>query len=265
MDKNINTLDCLLISPPVHHKDSENIWKAIDSNFPPLGLADIAGYIREKGATVKILDCNLESPSVETFGEFFEKNYVSNFTSIKVIGMTTMTCNIKKAYEVADICKKHYPNAIIVFGGVHATFMIKEVIDNEHVDVVVIGEGEKTLHELVSGKEFGQIKGIAYKKNANGKVEIIINPPRERFNNLDILPMPAYDLLPVLKYRPAKGSYKRLPAMSMMTSRGCPGRCTFCSKTLGNLLVFKSAEKVYEEIKYLSNNYGIKQILFYDD
>ena len=82
---------------------------------------------------------------------------------------------------------------------------------------------------------------------------------------LDELPIPAYDLLPVLKYKPAKGSYKRLPAMSMMTSRGCPGRCTFCSKTLGNILVFKSAEVIFKEIKYLIDNWGIKQILFYDD
>jgi radical SAM superfamily enzyme YgiQ (UPF0313 family) len=77
--------------------------------------------------------------------------------------------------------------------------------------------------------------------------------------------MPAYNLLPIEKYRPAKGTYKRLPAMSMMTSRGCPGRCTFCSKTLGTVMVFKSAKKIFGEINYLIKNYGIKEILFYDD
>lgn len=77
--------------------------------------------------------------------------------------------------------------------------------------------------------------------------------------------MPAYDLLPILKYRPAKGSYKTLPAMSLMTSRGCPGRCTFCSKTLGELLMFKSAPVIFKEIRYLADNYGIKEFLFYDD
>jgi radical SAM superfamily enzyme YgiQ (UPF0313 family) len=77
--------------------------------------------------------------------------------------------------------------------------------------------------------------------------------------------MPAYDLLPISSYRPAKGAYKRLPAMSILTSRGCPGRCTFCSKVLGSRIVFKSAKGIYEEIQYLIKSYKIKEILFYDD
>jgi len=79
------------------------------------------------------------------------------------------------------------------------------------------------------------------------------------------MPIPAYDLLPIKKYYPAKGSYKQLPAMSMMTSRGCPGKCTFCAKTLGKKLVYKSAETIIKEMQFLINEYGIKQIQFYDD
>ncbi|MBI5701767.1 radical SAM protein [Candidatus Saganbacteria bacterium] len=258
-------LDCLLISPPIHHKDNDNIWKGIDSNFPPLGLADMAGYIRDKNYSVSILDCNVECSSVESFGSLFKKEFVDKYVSIKIIGLTTLTCNIKKAYGVAQICKKYYPDAIFVFGGVHATFVADEVIRNDLVDIVVCGEGENTLHELVAGKDLEMINGIIFKKKINGKQEIVKNPSRQRITDLNSLPMPAYDLLPISKYKPAKGSYKRLPAMSMMTSRGCPGKCSFCSKTLGNRLVFKSAEKIFREINYLIQNYGIKQILFYDD
>lgn len=254
-------LDCLLISPPVHYRDGENIWKEIDSNFPPLGLASIAGYVRSKGYGVEIIDCNIDAPSVEAFGKYFLEHYKEAGKMPRVIGLTASTCYIKKAYQIAEICRRLYPEALIVFGGVHATFMSDEVINKPFVDVVVVGEGELTMEEILAGKSLVEIDGIIYKEGG----QIRRANSRRRIMNLDSLPMPAYDLLPILKYKPAKGSYKRLPAMSMITSRGCPGRCTFCSKTLGNQMVFKSAAGIYQEIKYLVDHYGVKQIMFYDD
>ena len=85
-DKNI--LDSLLIAPPVFYRKSKSIWSEVESNFPPLGLADIAGYLREKGHSVKILDCSIESPSVQTFRKYFEEEYVSKYSMIKFIGLT---------------------------------------------------------------------------------------------------------------------------------------------------------------------------------
>ena len=262
----MTNLDCLLISPPIFYEDKDNIWKKINSNFPPPGLAYLAGYARAKGYSVKVIDCNIEAPTVESFQKFFEKEYVQNFSFIKVIGLTAMTCTIKKAYKIVQICKEYYPESTIIFGGVHATFVTGEVINNPLVDLVVVGEGELTLAELLEGKKIDKIRGIVFKKRLNQNLyQVVANPPRERITDLSSLPMPAYDLFPVLKYKPAKGSYKKLPAMNMMTSRGCPGQCTFCSKTLGNKLVFKPAEKIFGEIQYLIKNYGIREILFYDD
>ena len=259
-----NKLDCLLISPPIFYNTSDNIWTKVNSNFPPLGLASIAAFARNKGFSVKMIDCNIESPSVEDFEIFFVKNFVDKYNEISVIGLTAMTPTIKKAYRIAEICRKFYPGALIVFGGVHPTFVTEEVIKQPFVDIVAVGEGEITSWEILEQKELDSIDGIVYKdKNDNNK--IIYNKPRTRILNLDELPMPAYDLLPITEYRPAKGSYKRLPAMAMMTSRGCPGRCTFCAKTLGLQLFFKSAKIIFQEIKYLVDNYGIKEILFYDD
>lgn len=254
-------LNCLLISPPIFYKGDESIWKNVNSNFPPLGLASIAAYVRAKNKSIKIIDCNVESPSIDHFENYFKENYVKHYSTIKYIGLTAMTPTIKKAYKIAEICKKFYPNVKIVFGGVHATFLPEEVLQNDLVDFVVIGEGELTFEELLSGKDKATINGLAYKVDD----KIRINSSRERILDLDDFPMPAYDLLPIKKYRPAKGTYKKLPAMSMITSRGCPGRCTFCSKTLGNRIVFKKAETIFNEIKFLKRNFGIKQILFYDD
>ncbi|MFX1275772.1 MAG: B12-binding domain-containing radical SAM protein [Promethearchaeota archaeon] len=258
-------LDILLINPPNLYTQKESIWVEVDSNFPPLGLADIAGYLREKEYKIEILDSNLNCPSVEMFHQFFIKNYVSRFSSIKIIGITSATVQIKKAYLIAKITKKYFPKSLIVFGGVHTTFVTEEVIKNKYVDIAVIGEGELTLEEIISDKSLDQISGIAYKKYSGDDYEIIYTDSRTRIKDLDSLPMPAYDLLQIERYKPAIGSYKRLPAMSMMTSRGCPGKCTFCEKTLGNRLVYKSAETIFKEIKYLIKNYGIKQIQFYDD
>ncbi len=258
-------LDSLLISPPIFYEAEGNIWSEVNSDFPALGLASIAAVVREKGFSVKIIDCNILAPSVELFEPYFEKMCAKKYDEIRVIGITSMTCTIKKAYKIVQICKKYFPRAKIVFGGVHATFVTSEVIGKKYVNIVVYGEGELTFTEILQGKKLSTIKGIVYKKKIKGKQKVIMNPPRERITNLDALPMPAYDLFPVLKYRPAKGTYKRLPAMSMMTSRGCPGKCTFCSKALGNRLVFKSAKTIFKEIKYLIKKYGIKQILFYDD
>lgn len=264
MNKEKEKLDCLLISAPIFYKDDGNIWKEINSNFPPMGLTSIAGFVRAEGFSTKIIDCNIHAPAVDLFRKYFEEEYVKKYFDIRVIGFTVMTCMIKKAYAIAKICKEYYPNAKIVFGGVHTTFCTEEVLEQEIVDIAILGEGEHTMKEILEGKKLRSIDGIAY-RDVSGNRGVVKNKPRARILNLDELPMPAYDLLPILEYRPAKGSYKKLPAMAMMTSRGCPGRCTFCSKALGNQMVFKSAKTIFKEIKYLVDNYGIRQLLFYDD
>ena len=260
-----DSLDCLLISPPRFYGEGHNIWKEIDSNFPPLGLASIASYVRSQSYTVEIIDSTIVAPTTSLFESYFTNHYVSRFAHIRYIGLTATTSTVKKAYRIAKICRDLYPESTIVFGGVHATFLPEEVLSQPFIDIVVAGEGELTMAELLTGQDRNNIKGIVYKSENQGIEIIIKNEPRERIEDLDALPLPAYDLLPIRQYRPAKGSYKRLPAMSLMTSRGCPGKCTFCNKTLGDRIVFQSADRIFKEIKHLIDNYAIREILFYDD
>ena len=109
-----------------------------------------------------------------------------------------------------------------------------------------MGEGEYSLLELLSNKNPQDIKGIGFKKNG----QIVINQQREIIPDINIFPFMPYDLLPMDKYYPAVGSYKRKPSFGMITSRGCPGRCTFCKgNLLGDRIRFRSAEKIIEEKK----------------
>lgn len=252
-------LDAILINPCLFERNVNNIWRSIDSSFPSLGLISIASYIREKGFTVKIIDVPVLGISVKFFEDYLKNNYGNE--QPRYIGFTAVTPSVKNAYIMAKIAKKIFPEVKIVFGGSHSTILSEEVIRQDEIDIVVRGEGEITFTEILEGKDLASIDGIVYQKDD----KIIFNHKRERIKNLDELPWPAYDLLDINKYYPGRGSYKRLPAMTMLTSRGCPGRCTFCNRTFGHRVTFRSAESLIDEIKILIKNYGIKQIMFYDD
>jgi len=224
--------------------------------MPPFGLALLASLSREKGYSVSILDCNALHLGLNDTERHLPEQ------APKFIGLTASTVLIENALEAAKLSKKKYPGAKVIIGGVHATVLPEEVLSSEWVDYVAMGEGEYSLLELLSNKNPQDIKGIGFKKNG----QIVINQQREIIPDINIFPFMPYDLLPMDKYYPAVGSYKRKPSFGMITSRGCPGRCTFCKgNLLGDRIRFRSAEKIIEEIIFLQKNYGIKDITFYDD
>lgn len=245
----------LLINPPVERKEG-NIWKIVSSSMPPLGLAMVASCLEKGGGSVKILDLPAEGLRVDDISAFIKKEKFDYF------GITATTLVINNALAIAKIIKSYYPEAIIVFGGVHASIYPEMVLAHEFVDYVIRGEGEVSFLDLLQGKRKAEIGGLSYKENG----EMKHNPPAPLIADLDLLPYPAYHLLPMKKYHPALGGYKRLPAISMLTSRGCPGVCTFCYKKMfGSKTRFRSAQSLVAEIEYLIAHYGIREIVFYDD
>jgi radical SAM superfamily enzyme YgiQ (UPF0313 family) len=257
-------LDCLLIFPPFDFPDG--FYSNLRAYDPPLGLLALAAYVRQYQYSVQILDCNVEfGDTDDEFEAFFQKEFAEKYDNINVIGFTTTTPTINAAFRVAAICRKYFPKAQIVFGGAHASFVPDEALDKPYVDAVAISEGEETLKELLDGVPYPEIDGLAYKNGFNGKVEFQRNKPRERIRDLDELPIPAYDLIEMDQYTPILGAYKRLPAMMMVSSRGCPWSCNFCRRPVGKLLAARSAENIYKEMKMLSEVYGIKDIAFQDD
>lgn len=234
---------------------------------PPVGLLYLAAVLRENGfKDVEILDMGVEKLNLIQLEEVIKSK------NPKIVGISFMTPQVKIAKRIAVIAKKVNPSISVVVGGPHATCLPEEMMNLQEIDYVVIGEGEITFLELVrcifQSASPDMIEGLAYRRNLNG--EIVINKRRDIIQNLDKLPFPAWDLVPVKKYSYGAGfSFinTNKPVLAIMASRGCPGQCTFCdSHTLfGRKLRIRSAEIIFAEMKYLYEKFGIEQFDFSDD
>lgn len=245
--------DVLLINPPWVSKD-ENIWNGIKAAMPPLSLLSLAAVLEEAGVSVQILDVHIEKLSVAQVSERIRQ------ASPKWVGMTVMTATSVAAHKIAKITKDVCPEAKVIMGGVHAEALPVESLSNSAVDYVVRGDGEYLLLEIAQGKDPKGMYGVSWRKDNS----VVNNPPTEVNMNLDKIPTPAYHLVPMHMYYPTIGAYKKLPAINMLMTRGCPGKCTFCNSA-NTTLRSKSADKVVAEIEYLRDTFGIREIQFYDD
>jgi radical SAM superfamily enzyme YgiQ (UPF0313 family) len=179
-----------------------------------------------------------------------------------------MTPTYPQALEIAKLIKKQEDIPICI-GGPHATFLPEDVLSEGVFDFVVRGEGELTLLELCKTlQNNGKLKSIAGLSFTRNK-KIIHVQSRELIQNLDLLPRPAYHLLPFDKYQQrAPASFiRRLPWLTMVTSRGCPFACKFCSATTfwGRVWRSHSIQRILEDIMYLLNCYNLRSIFFSDD
>ena len=160
---------------------------------------------------------------------------------------------------------------VTITGGAHPSALPAETLKDENVDFVIIGEGEDTVLKLVESLSnqlpFEEIDGTAFRKDG----QIVINPEVGFIRNLDELPFPAWDLLQMKEYaklRVGHGPFiLRTPFFSVITSRGCPGKCIFCSihSIYGYQWRARSAKNVVDEIDILKKVYGINQVDFEDD
>ncbi len=245
----------LLVNSP-WQKVKTNLWRYVSGVSPNSGLASLAAYILQAGAEVDFIDAPAEGLSPE------EVPSGAKFGDYDYIGISSASGAFPLALLTAKVLKSAFPQAKIVLGGCHPTAMPDEALSSHDVDFIVRGEGEETFLELISGKDPEKISGLSYRIEN----EHMHNPGRELLPDLDVLPVPAYHLLPMHLYRPPLGGYRATPAISMMTARGCPGRCTFCFHRLwGGKVRSRSPEKVMEEIDYLRNSFGIREVTFYDD
>src|SRR6185436_20109940 len=192
-----------------------------------------------------------------------------------IVGITASTVVMPNATRLAEAIQHALPDVVVVLGGKHVTAIPEDVHARTHpaVDLSVLGEGEDTLLEIVEvlgrcGSKAAflaagvrdAITGIAFSRDG----KMVKTPPRPFVLDLDALPLPARDLLPLERYKPVGNRYKRLPAFSMVAIRGCPYPCAFCSEARTTVR-FSSPARVIAEIEHLIATYGAREITFWDD
>lgn len=238
----------LLINPPYASSEPPRI---------PMGLLYIGAVLEEAGHQVKVLDLLVSKPTPERIRGAIEEFDPS------IVGTTSVTMNYPEASAILKFVKEMNPEIITVVGGPHVTFCWEEIGKTENwIDIVVLGEGEKTVWELTAVLEnkadLSQVAGIAWRKDGgNGFVN---NGPRSLISNLDSLPMPARHLFQLSRYR-----LLRMDA-GMSTGRGCPFSCIFCvgPKMVGRKPRVRAPKNVVDELEDVMKM-GFKSIAFSDD
>ena len=239
-----------VFAPPIIQPKLAN---TVEGMLPPMGILYLASYLRE----------NLEGIEISATDGLVE-GFDRTFLAVKsrrpdVLCVSSLTTTALGAYELINRAKKEIPGLVAIVGGPHASALPEDVLMRSAADVVVIGEGEETLFELVQllmrtrkldSRHLEKIRGIAFLDSDNR----IHRTPIRPYANLDSIPFPARDLLPREDYR---GYYfhKRAPEAPMMFSRGCPADCTFCSNLHWKLskpfVRVRSPENVVDEMEEL--------------
>lgn len=239
----------LLLSPaPPPRTD---LYKVIITNHFSMALVGLAGALQAAGHDVAIYDSFYYTE--HNLAYFLGRHSDARWFGIS-IGASSLW---KSAEELACLIKSNNPDGKIVVGGIHPTLFPEDTLKSPYIDFVVVGEGEHTLLELLRSGTAEGVAGLVY-RGREGK--IIHNPEREVIENLDSLPLPAYDLIDLSRSRLTTGAYKRLPAVMIRASRGCPFSCKFCANPIVNRKIrYKSVEKILDELCVLCNR-GVREV-----
>ena len=252
-----------LVNPPMRLEQVYGSFSEWGSISPPTGLCYIAALLRERGYEVSIVDAEALRIGAD--------EAVRSVEGLRpdLIGIACKTLWVVNAHHVAQKLKEKLLDVPIVAGGNHVTALPERSLrEFPAFDIVVVGEGEITFLELVeamkAGKDLHEVPGLAFRDNGG----VAITPPRDRIVNLDELPVPAFDLLPDIArcYKPPLNSVEKIPAFSLVMSRGCPSKCTFCDRSVFQTRVTRhSPDYAVALIEKLYEDYGVRYLLFDDD
>ena len=230
----------------------------------PLGLLAIGSVLKRAGHQVKILDLRISNSPDE------ELSSVMKSFNPQVVGIGVMTIECKYGFIDAAKVKKLNPDVIIIFGGPHCSHEPRFILNDPNVDLMVSGEGDLTIAELIDaleqGRDIENIAGIAYKKNGS----YIRTADRPVIRDLDKFDQ-EYDLINLERYFNFQSSMDFFPVfrnkrfLPLVTSRGCPFKCTYCHDIFDKSIQYRSPKAVVDEIEYLINKYGVREFHIVDD
>lgn len=251
--KNKRDFDVVLIQPRANRFDSAALRM-------PSGLMSISAFLDKEGYKIKILDTRKEKDWETQLRKLVSDGPIC-------VGISAATGRmIYYALEVSKIIRETNKDVPIVWGGMHPTLVPKTTIEHPLVDVIITGEADFTftdiVHALDKGTKLRDVAGIWYKDDS-GKV--VKTAEREPVKDLDVIPRLPYHLVDVKAYNSV--DFRGKPSMDLVTSRGCPFRCTFCYLTAFNNQRWRawSAKRTLSEIQYVIDTFGIRDLYFVDD
>ncbi|MDD4979754.1 MAG: radical SAM protein [Candidatus Omnitrophica bacterium] len=256
-------MDIIFINPPLTLKERFGKFAPAGNIMPPLGLCYLASVCREKGLKTEIIDAPAEGLDVlQTKDRVVNKNP-------RFVGITATTLSILNASKVAESIKNETRDIVIVIGGPHISSVPEGTLTKyPNFDFGVIGEGEETIIDLIyalkGNYDVENVKGVIY-RNKNGFHR---TARRENIEELDSLPLPAWDLLPnyPYSYKPLEIAMSDRLQGSIITSRGCPYNCSYCPKSVFGRTVRKhSIGRVIEMIREQYDKYNVRDLEIYDD
>jgi len=238
----------LLINPPANNLVKTFAPDAVTEEvgfYPPMGLLYVATVAREMHGDrfdIELLDTQVEKMDYPELQKTLEEKQPD------IVGISCMTFLLIDAIKVARIVKEVNPESLVVIGGTHPSIYPDEMLQQPEIDFIVMGEGEYVFSELLGALDKSEslagINGLGYKENGRP----ILNPPRDFIQDLDSLPFPDRDLLPYKKYYSVLGKGNEVMT-GLLTTRGCPFHCIFCTVKDGKNCRMRSPENVVQEIE----------------
>ncbi len=255
----------VFINPPYERiAAGYDFVRHITNRSPSLGLLYLAAVVRAEGYRTSIIESDIENISIQQVAQRVIQ------AEPEYIGITLFTVGVWNAVDIVRRIKLQLPQIKVIVGGPHISSMAKETMERfSEFDIAVIREGEQVIKELLPAldlqSDLNSIKGIIFRDQ---QLELVQTPPAPSINDLDSLPLPAWDLLPNFpnSYLPAIYDYPQAPVATLAASRGCPFLCKFCdTSTFGAKVRANSAKMVFQMMKTLQHDYGIRHIQFVDD
>ncbi|MGE4298494.1 MAG: radical SAM protein [Desulfovibrionaceae bacterium] len=257
-------MNVLLLNPPAMRLMNPATFEPDllpPKTWVPLGIAYLASSLRASGHAAEPYDLH--------DWEWHDIAELIAHRAPDIVGISCFTFGRANALRVAALARRVAPNAFVVMGGPHATLFPEHMLNHPAVDVVVRGQGEITIVALADclarKQDLSTVHGIAFMRDGR----VLYTPPRPIMDNLDGLPFPAYDTFSLAEYKSPEipREYMDLTGTHVMTSRGCPFHCHFCSvnRLFNGKWAFRSPENVVDELELLRDTRGVRHVYFSDD
>jgi radical SAM superfamily enzyme YgiQ (UPF0313 family) len=233
--------------------------------YPKLGLLSLVAYIRERVTGVERIEIEQHDMLLENLDMSDMAKIVARFRP-DVVGISCLSYSQAAFHAVAAAVKATRPEALVVGGGPYVSSSREAVLQDQNVDLLAFDEGEPAFAELMQclldGSDYRSVAGLAFRRDGR----VVTTPPQPMIEDLDTLPIPAFDLIDFdaySKFNPHLDHGGRFAPI--VTSRGCPFRCVYCHALHGKQTRFRSADHVMREIEHLYHEHGVRLIYVYDD